>query len=278
MGKKRIYQLPEATSIASSDLFIVEIDPLGTPITKKIKKENAQIPFDLDSATPLNNVRRIRHSDWNFIANSSMEAWLSGDNQPPNSWYLQGTASINKSNESVQGSYSAQLTFGAASDGNLFAIFGANNVVDYTYSAYVKRVSGSGIARMVAQQNFSPYNEEKQVAMPATGNWELVTLTFKPNSNGNYRIGFKASNADGSVWLIDEVKVQESKGIATTWTPCFINDSFFQNIFAKKHFNVPIQISGIPIYANNTAAIAGGLSVGDLYRTGYDPDFVCVVK
>lgn len=33
----------------------------------------------------------------------------------------------------------------------------------------------------------------------------------------------------------------------------------------------------LPVYANNAAAIAGGLSVGDFYRTGGDPDAVCVV-
>jgi hypothetical protein len=33
----------------------------------------------------------------------------------------------------------------------------------------------------------------------------------------------------------------------------------------------------LPIYANNAAAVAGGLAVGDFYRTGGDPDLVCVV-
>jgi hypothetical protein len=33
----------------------------------------------------------------------------------------------------------------------------------------------------------------------------------------------------------------------------------------------------LPAYANNAAAIAGGLAVGDFYRTGADPDPVCVV-
>jgi parallel beta-helix repeat protein len=33
----------------------------------------------------------------------------------------------------------------------------------------------------------------------------------------------------------------------------------------------------LPVYANNAAAKAGGLAVGDFYRTGADPDLVCVV-
>ncbi len=38
-----------------------------------------------------------------------------------------------------------------------------------------------------------------------------------------------------------------------------------------------LQIVGLPIYANNAAAIAGGLTAGALYRTGADPDPVYVV-
>lgn len=33
----------------------------------------------------------------------------------------------------------------------------------------------------------------------------------------------------------------------------------------------------LPVYANNAAAISGGLIAGNLYRTGADPDTVCIV-
>lgn len=33
----------------------------------------------------------------------------------------------------------------------------------------------------------------------------------------------------------------------------------------------------IPIFADNAAALAGGLKIGNFYRTGADPDPVCVV-
>jgi len=39
----------------------------------------------------------------------------------------------------------------------------------------------------------------------------------------------------------------------------------------------PLQVVGLPVYANNAAAIAGGLTAGALYRTGADPDPVMVV-
>jgi hypothetical protein len=38
-----------------------------------------------------------------------------------------------------------------------------------------------------------------------------------------------------------------------------------------------VQLSQLSIYANNAAAVSGGLASGDLYRTGGDPDLICVV-
>lgn len=45
----------------------------------------------------------------------------------------------------------------------------------------------------------------------------------------------------------------------------------------SRKLNVLFPPSSLPAYANNAAAIAGGLSAGDFYRTGGDPDTVCVV-
>jgi hypothetical protein len=38
-----------------------------------------------------------------------------------------------------------------------------------------------------------------------------------------------------------------------------------------------LHVVGLPIYANNAAAILGGLTAGAFYRTNADPDPVCVV-
>ena len=37
------------------------------------------------------------------------------------------------------------------------------------------------------------------------------------------------------------------------------------------------SVSGLPVYADNTAATADGLGAGDFYRNGANPDLVCVV-
>jgi len=38
-----------------------------------------------------------------------------------------------------------------------------------------------------------------------------------------------------------------------------------------------LQVPGLPVYATNAAAAAAGLTAGAFYRTGADPDHVCVV-
>ena len=38
-----------------------------------------------------------------------------------------------------------------------------------------------------------------------------------------------------------------------------------------------LHVIGLPVYANNAAAVAAGLTAGAFYRTGGDPDPVCVV-
>lgn len=59
-----------------------------------------------------------------------------------------------------------------------------------------------------------------------------------------------------------------------------------ENLVIKSNGNVGIntvlptsklQVVGLVIYANNAAAVTGGLTVGAFYRTGADPDPVCVV-
>jgi len=49
--------------------------------------------------------------------------------------------------------------------------------------------------------------------------------------------------------------------------------------FFKLREKVNAAPSGLmlPIYANNAAALAGGLAIGSLYRTGANPDPVMVV-
>jgi len=48
-------------------------------------------------------------------------------------------------------------------------------------------------------------------------------------------------------------------------------------VWERWFIDIKKTLSGLPIYANNAAAIAGNLKIGDFYRTGADPDPVMVV-
>lgn len=41
--------------------------------------------------------------------------------------------------------------------------------------------------------------------------------------------------------------------------------------------NDTVRFVNLPVFANNAAALGGGLMQGQLYRTGGDPDLLCIV-
>lgn len=90
--------------------------------------------------------------------------------------------------------------------------------------------------------------------------------------DNNVFIGYKAGyNETGS----DKLYID-----STNTTAPLIYGDFSTNeltVNGKLKVTVNLNINGLPIYANNAAAIAGGLIAGDLYRTGGDPDLLCVV-
>jgi hypothetical protein len=58
----------------------------------------------------------------------------------------------------------------------------------------------------------------------------------------------------------------------------------FERIIVKSNIGInttaptsKLHVVGLPVYANNAAALAGGLTAGAFYRTNGDPDAVCVV-
>lgn len=50
-----------------------------------------------------------------------------------------------------------------------------------------------------------------------------------------------------------------------------------QTFTGNQTFSGGILVAGVPAYADNAAAIAGGLAAGNIYRTNGDPDILCIV-
>lgn len=62
---------------------------------------------------------------------------------------------------------------------------------------------------------------------------------------------------------------------SSTGTGFVVRDSGATLVSAT--FTGTTTILGLPVYANNAAAVSGGLVLGNLYRTGADPDFIATV-
>jgi len=212
--------------------------------------------FDLDTntplGTPLNNVYRIRHSFNNFLSNASFEYWLNGTSVAPNAWTLNGDVTIARSATATIDTYSAQLTFGTANTGEFYQDIGVSTSVDYTFSAYVQRISGTGGARLVAQQEGSPFTEFASVGLPTASGWQLITLSVKPSAGTQLRFSIKSSNGVASTWLIDEAMAQESKNVATAYLPKYIDDMSNNTLYGLTTFLGGITTSTFKLTASPT--------------------------
>ena len=57
----------------------------------------------------------------------------------------------------------------------------------------------------------------------------------------------------------------------------FVSGTTIDSAWLNDVNTVVYRLLLLPVYANNAAAISGGLTAGMNYRTGGDPDLVCVV-
>lgn len=96
------------------------------------------------------------------------------------------------------------------------------------------------------------------VGVPTAFRHKIAT-THSSTLNLN-KLTFSLSNTGGSVFLdVLTIVANGAVGIGTI-SP-----------------TSALQVVGLPIYASNATAIAGGLTVGAFYRTNGNPDPVCVV-
>lgn len=85
-------------------------------------------------------------------------------------------------------------------------------------------------------------------------------------------IGYNAgkNNATANQFILKQANINA--------TPLIQGDFSTGNVaIGKTSAGSKLGVAGLPIHANNAAAIIGGLAAGDFYRTNADPDPVCVV-
>jgi len=117
-------------------------------------------------------------------------------------------------------------------------------------NALIAQTAGTGIMLMTV--NGAVFSDNVVTPAPA--------ISFATNS------AHSVTNSNGvGGWTY-------SVGAATRW---FGNAGFASNVNVLPSGG--LKVVGLPIYADNAAAITGGLVAGQLYRSGADPDVVSVV-
>lgn len=106
--------------------------------------------------------------------------------------------------------------------------------------------------------------------------WEIVN-----NGDGATRIQGVGSSGGGELMLLENtngsgvgviLNLGAGAGSGGTGGAFLVRQN--GNLTAK---GPNINFAGLQVFANNADAIAGGLNQWDLYRTGSDPDVICIV-
>jgi len=126
---------------------------------------------------------------------------------------------------------------------------------------------------------------DTQIGVRGTAGFAVATAgaTVTNAIGGN----FSVRNEQAGVTITNAYGVKISNS-GTTGTITNRYDLYAGSANAKSYFagtvgigstapTSPLQVVGIPVYANNAAAIAGGLTAGAFYRTGADPDPLMIV-
>lgn len=241
----------------------------------------------------------------NLLANADLLSWGNGDALPPTGYGKWGSLSVAKSTDSRSG-FAAQLTFGSTA-GKFYQATNISAGVSYTLSCYIKKVSGTGAARLNCQENATTYEEFAQIALPTVYDYQKVVLTF--TSPGDHPVTFSIlTDNTASVWLIDDCTFQTTAdynagylgtaeipysltGLNTLGAISWVNNSEVPRVVvdansddflvmqAQQQLYTILQILAPPatLGSNQEATIAlmredkdgGGAEFMDLYNNGY---------
>ncbi len=120
--------------------------------------------------------------------------------------------------------------------------------------------------------------------MSPTNKLDIRAINYAPNQNGGIQIG-----TTNGFWISSFTIKSDVSGVARTaidTTDGTVNGATNEAISISTNGNIGIgttsptsklQVVGLPVYVNNSGALAGGLTAGAFYRTGADPDPVMVV-
>lgn len=100
---------------------------------------------------------------------------------------------------------------------------------------------------------------------------------YQQGANINHFFDIAASAANNRIWATRVLTADNSFHMAVMDDAGTIANDFLRVIRSGTTVTKIGLPGGISTRANNAAALAAGLAVGDLYKTGADPDVVCIV-
>lgn len=226
--------------------------------------------WDYDTATA-NGVVKLKHSFVNMLPNSGMENWINGVTSPPPPFTIAGATTISRVATTVEGSYAARVVFTNLSD-EFVQRFQVPKVGEwYTFTAVVRRVSGTGTLRMFLVRDAFPFNNYFTLnTVPDGSAFHIVTITGQATFAEPMRVGFQQGSANGvgSTWEFESWTLQKGKGVATEHTPALVDEQSAQTIFGHKTFSGGLTV--IPPAFQTVARTVQGNS----YRIPNEGSFV----
>lgn len=282
------------------------INASGTPITlgtttwrsasvASSSRDNLGVP-SFDYTTSSIWITRLQHSFNNFLNNSSFEHWFEGTvDVAPTAWTVQNATTSRVTTSSV-GTYAVEFEANA-NDDNIYQVISANTSVWYTCSVYYKRISGTGTASIVLQENGGDFTEYANVDLSVytTTTWNLALVSAQKPDDGTSQVRCKLAQTDNTatetVWYFDEVMFQEGRNLASAWLPKYVDDTYDnQEIYGSKIFRGVLNASNTVnfdgtvnirsnslldasgnAYVTSTTAGSGTVTTSSAVTAGYFP-------
>lgn len=111
-----------------------------------------------------------------------------------------------------------------------------------------------------------------------------ITQTVQAAADGSFSVALWGNDQLAPAGTFYQVEIDAAEGAQVMVASYLFNSGTFDLSSVAPldtTTGVPIQrlplITTLAAYANNAAALAAGLKVNEFYRTGGDPDLVCVV-
>jgi hypothetical protein len=174
-------------------------------------------------------------------------------------------------------------------DGNQLSTRGKGKSIAITALGRRTHIGGSNeLSGPIADAGVGTTYAAQVVASKGELIWPLTDglVLYSPTSRSQLTIR-NAGNTDSQVAFQNAVRKWTIRNASATGNLQLLDGSADkERVTVDANGNVGIgtvsptsrlQVSNLPVYANNAAAMAGGLTAGAFYRTGSDPDQVCVV-